>query len=144
VGQDASLAERHVSESQAKAPPSRYRLFRPDNPATALEMAVNHLMWSRLLVGQINRGRYRFVLDGKNRAVFFYWLVGEASGEAWLSGRVGVQNDDCIVFNAWSSNRAGVNRFVLVAVRRDARLPAGLLHALLQGRRDQAIAHERQ
>ena len=71
MGQDASLAERHVSESQAKAPPSRYRLFRPDNPATALEMAVNHLMWSRLLVGQINRGHYRFVLDGKNRAVFF-------------------------------------------------------------------------
>jgi hypothetical protein len=80
----------------------------------------------------------------KEQGSVFYWLVGEASGEAWLSGRVGVQNDDCIVFNAWSSNRAGVNRFVLVAVRRDARLPAGLLHALLQGRRDQAIAHERQ
>ena len=80
VGQDASLAERHVSESQAKAPPSRYRLFRPDNPATALEMTVNHLMWSRLLVGQINRGHYRFVLDGKNRAVFFIgWSVRRAA-----------------------------------------------------------------
>jgi hypothetical protein len=52
------------------------RLFRPESPTVALGLAVSHLMtkpafaqlkfgdWSRVLVGQINRKHYRFVLDG--------------------------------------------------------------------------------
>ena len=52
------------------------RLFRPENPAAALGLAVSHLMtkpafarlqfgdWSRILVGQINRKHYCFAVDG--------------------------------------------------------------------------------
>ncbi len=56
------------------------RVFRPDNSYVALGLAVNHLMtkpafaalrfgeWSRILVGQINRKHYYFVIDARNRS----------------------------------------------------------------------------
>lgn len=111
------------------------RLFRPQNPATALGLAVSHLMtkapfsrlpmgpWGRILVGQINRGHYQLVLDHRNQVVgFIGWAItGEAEAEAWLAGRaisdaVGAEGD-CIVFNAWAAEDAAVNRFVLGAAR---------------------------
>ena len=60
--------------------------FQPDNPATALGLAVSHLMtkpafanlrfgdWSRILVGQINRGHYRLVIDGNNEMQGLHWV----------------------------------------------------------------------
>lgn len=122
----------------ASAAPARpaLRAFRPTNPATALGLAVSHLMtrpafaalrfgaWSRVLVGQINRGHYRFVLDDADRTVgFLGWvLTGEASAEAWLQGRAGFDEAsrdeaDCIVFNAWAAETPSVNRFVLDLAR---------------------------
>lgn len=111
------------------------RLFRPQNPATALGLAVSHLMtktpfsrlpmgpWCRILVGQINRGHYQLVLDRRNRVVgFLGWAItGEAEAEAWLAGRaipdaLGAEGD-CIVFNAWAAEDAAVNRFILDAAR---------------------------
>jgi hemolysin-activating ACP:hemolysin acyltransferase len=111
------------------------RLFRPQNPATALGLAVSHLMtrtpfaqmpmgpWCRILVGQINRGHYQLVLDRRNRVTgFLGWAIaGEAEAEAWLRGRamsdaVGAAGD-CIVFNAWAAEDAAVNRCVLGAAR---------------------------
>jgi hypothetical protein len=59
------------------SPKAAYKLYRPNSPAIALGLAVNHLMgkpafanlkfgdWSRILVGQINRGHYCFAVDEK-------------------------------------------------------------------------------
>lgn len=114
---------------------SRLRAFRPANPATALGLAVSHLMtkrsfanlkfgdWSRVLVGQINRGHYRLVLDDADRTVgFLGWvLTDEASAEAWLRGRPGTApaapDADCIICNAWAAETSAVNRFVLDLAR---------------------------
>ncbi|MBR0665384.1 toxin-activating lysine-acyltransferase [Roseomonas hellenica] len=118
------------------APGASLRLFRPGNPVTALGLAVGHLMtkapfaqlpmggWGRILVGQINRGHYYFVVNGENRVVgFLGWaLTSEDRAEAWLLGRRGIGHDDaadgdCVVFNAWAADTAAVNRFVLDAAR---------------------------
>src|SRR5436190_24108557 len=67
------LATNTKPEAAAPARPE-LRVFRPDNPYVALGLAVNHLMtkpafaarrfgeWSRILVGQINRKHYYFVV----------------------------------------------------------------------------------
>jgi hemolysin-activating ACP:hemolysin acyltransferase len=131
---DGQARQADLRPERAQVP--KYRLFRPDNPGLALGLAVNHLMakpafdqlqfggWSRILVGQINRGHYRFVVDSQGRVVgFLGWaLVSEAAAEAWLRGVGGFQgadcrSGDCIVFNAWSSDTSEVNPFVLEAAR---------------------------
>lgn len=130
-----SVAE--VPTAAPAAPTPAFRLFRPDNSYVALGLAVNHLMtkpafaqlrfgdWSRILVGQINRKHFYFVVDEKNRIQgFLGWaLAPKDKAEAWLSGRGGLSFDDsiegdCIVFNAWASNSAAVNRVLLSAARK--------------------------
>src|SRR5262245_8647529 len=82
-------------------PRSDLRVFRPDNPYVALGLAVSHLMtkpafaalkfgdWSRILVGQINRKHFCFVVDGKNQVQgFMGWaLTSRDRAEAWVEGR---------------------------------------------------------
>src|SRR5438445_4569741 len=94
------------------------RIVKPANAAAALGLAVSHLMvkpafanlkfgdWSRILVGQINRGHYRFAIDAENRVQgFMGWaLASHEHAEAWADGRRGLsfedsQQGDCIVFN---------------------------------------------
>ena len=86
----------------AKQAPAGLRLFRPDNPALALGLAVSHMMtkpafarlrfgeWSRVLVGQINRRHYHFVLDGRGRVVGFlgwaYTSLARAEAETRPTG----------------------------------------------------------
>jgi hemolysin-activating ACP:hemolysin acyltransferase len=116
---------------------SDLRVFRPANPYVALGLAVNHLMtkpafaalkfgdWSRILVGQINRRHFCFVVDGKNEVQgFLGWaLASRDKAEAWVEGRGGLGFDDskegeCIVFNAWASSSAKVNRLLLREARK--------------------------
>jgi hemolysin-activating ACP:hemolysin acyltransferase len=123
-----------TSEGEASAPP--LRLFRPDKPAVALGLAVNHLMtkpafaslpfgaWSRVLVGQINRGHYAFVIDRAGRVGgFIGWaLTTRDKAEDWVEGRRGLSSadsngGDCIVFNAWSADGPAVQHFILRAAR---------------------------
>ena len=120
-------------------PPAALRIFRPASPRAALGLAVSHLMvkpafaslkfgdWSRILVGQINRGHYRFAIDADNRVqAFMGWaLASREHAEAWVEGQRGLsfedsQHGDCIVFNAWSANSNAVTRFMLVEARRIA------------------------
>ena len=108
------------------------RLFRPDNPAIALGLAVSHLMtkpafanlkfgdWSRILVGQINRRHYYFAVDSNNQIVgFMGWaLTSKDKAEAWVEGRRALtyedsKEGDCLVFNAWSANTTRVHRFLV-------------------------------
>lgn len=118
---------------------STMRLFRPDSPVIALGLAVNHLMakpafarlrfgdWSRILVGQINRKHYCFVVDANDQVVgFLGWaLTSKELAEAWVENRGGFSDADakdgnCIVFNAWSADTPNVNPFLLEAARQAA------------------------
>jgi hemolysin-activating ACP:hemolysin acyltransferase len=113
------------------------RAFRPDNPFTALGLAVNFLMtmpafanlrfgeWSRILVGQINRKHYCFVVDQNNQVRgFLGWaLTSKANAEAWVEGRGGLSYQDslqgeCIIFNAWAGSGLKMNRFLLQEARK--------------------------
>jgi hemolysin-activating ACP:hemolysin acyltransferase len=127
----------HAPTPAAADARSDLRAFRPDSPFVALGLAVSHLMtkpafaklgfgeWSRILVGQINRKHYCFVIDGKNQVQgFLGWaLASKASAEAWAEGRAGVSfqesmQGDCIIFNAWASSGARVNRLLLHEARK--------------------------
>jgi hemolysin-activating ACP:hemolysin acyltransferase len=130
--EQASIANHPATT--AGVPP--LRLFRPKTPATALGLAVNHLMtkpafahlqfgdWSRVLAGQINRSHYYFAIDDKNEIVgFIGWAITTKDrAEAWVEGRAGLSDEharegDCILFNGWAANTAEVNRFLLEAAR---------------------------
>ena len=123
--------------SKAGASTSGLRLFRPDSPAVALGLAVNHLMtkpafaqlsfgdWSRILVGQINRKHYCFVVDGKNQIQGFVgWaLASKETAEAWVEGRGAVSygdslQGDCVIINAWTASTPEANRFLVSQARK--------------------------
>src|SRR5687768_14299915 len=112
------------------------RVMRPDKPVVALGLAVNHLMtkpafanlrfgeWTGILVGQINRKHYYFVVDaGQRIRGFIGWAVTtREKAEAWVEGRAALSYGDCssgncIVFNAWAADNGQVNRFLLDVAR---------------------------
>jgi hemolysin-activating ACP:hemolysin acyltransferase len=113
------------------------RIYRPANAAAALGLAVSHLMtkpafanlkfgdWSRILVGQINRGHYCFALDADNQVQgFMGWaLATQEHAEAWVEGKRGLSFEDskagdCMIINAWSATSTKVTRFLLAEARR--------------------------
>jgi len=121
-----------AATAPAAAPHCELRVFRPDNPYVALGLAVTYLMtkpafanckfgdWSRVLVGQINRKHFWFVVDANNRIQgFMGWAVTTRDkAEAWVEGRAGLSHDDakdgdCVLFNAWAANNVRINRFLL-------------------------------
>jgi hemolysin-activating ACP:hemolysin acyltransferase len=108
----------------------RLRLRQSDNAATALGVAVSYLMtrpafarltfghWSRVLVGQINRGHYVFVYDADQVAGFAGWaLASAADAQAWVDGNAAAGSGngltgDCLVVNAWAANSPAVQRLL--------------------------------
>ena len=121
-------------------PEGTLRIFKHANPAAALGLAVSHLMvkpafanlkfgdWSRILVGQINRGHYCFAINEKNEVRgFMGWaLATREAAEAWVEGRRGLSFEDslagdCLVINAWSAGSTRVTRFLLAEARRIGR-----------------------
>lgn len=113
------------------------RVFQPASPATALGLAVNYLMlkpafanlrfgeWSRVLVGQINRRHYCFVIDQLNQVRGFagWALTSRANAEAWVEGRKNLTQEEsrdgeCIVFNAWSAETFRIHRFMVDEARK--------------------------
>ena len=115
------------------------RVYKPGNAAAALGLAVSHLMvkpafanlkfgdWSRILVGQINRGHFCFAVDADNQIQgFMGWaFASRQNAEGWVEGRRPLSFDDsrdgdCMVINAWSANSNGVTRFLLAEARRIA------------------------
>jgi hemolysin-activating ACP:hemolysin acyltransferase len=102
--------------------------------ATALGLAIGHLMskpayesigfasWSRVLIGQINRGHYRFIMDNGDRvAGFLGWTYTDReTAENWVAGKSGKdapQPGNCVVFNVWSSERGEVGKLLLDSAR---------------------------
>jgi hemolysin-activating ACP:hemolysin acyltransferase len=113
------------------------RIFKPANAAAALGLAVSHLMtkpafaklqfgdWSRILVGQINRGHYCFAVDAGNQVVgFMGWaLASREHAEGWVEGTRGLsfedsKSGDCMIINAWAADNNTVTRFLLGEARR--------------------------
>jgi Ca2+-binding RTX toxin-like protein len=81
--------------------------------------------WSRILVGQINRKHYYFVVDRRNRICGFVgWALATTDkAEEWVQGRGALSYQDsldgnCILFNAWAADTKAVNRFLLAEGRR--------------------------
>jgi hemolysin-activating ACP:hemolysin acyltransferase len=132
------MAQSHGAMSAVPfAPPADLKLFQPRNAYMALGLAVNHLMtkpafgnlrfgdWSRILVGQINRKHYWFVVDGKSRVQgFLGWaLTSKEKAEAWVEGRAVLSYEDsaegeCLIFNAWAASSPAINRFMVSAARK--------------------------
>jgi hemolysin-activating ACP:hemolysin acyltransferase len=125
-----------MSNAAARPLPA-LRIAKPANAAAALGLAVSHLMvkpafaalkfgdWSRILVGQVNRGHYCFAMDGRNQVQgFMGWaLASQDHAQAWAEGRRGLAFEDCVdgdcmVINAWSANSNNVTRFLLAEARR--------------------------
>lgn len=104
----------------------------PDNPVISLGLAVEYLRkkpafarlpfgeWSQVLVGQINRGHFCFVVDPQRQIRgFFGWaLTSEGLAEEWVEGRSGLRDEDCrggdcVIFNAWAAESFRAHRFMV-------------------------------
>lgn len=130
--------ERNVTASPVKeAPPAAatLRAVRPRDGRQALGMAVSYLMtdpvfarlpfgqWSRVLVGQINRGHCLFALEGEKVVGFVGWaLTTKEKAEAWLTENrdVGFADSlagEIVLINAWKADGDAANRFLVEAVR---------------------------
>ena len=121
--------------AQASVP--ALRLFRPQDPAAALGIAVSYLAakpafanrqfgeWSRVLIGQINRRHYFFAI-GPNRGIqgFMGWaFTSQENAEAWVNGRKALSyqeslQGDCVIFNAWAAETPAAHRFLVDAARK--------------------------
>lgn len=115
-----------MASDSAATGPQPYRVLRLRDPHAALGRAVMQLMgkpgfarlrfgsWSRILVGQINRGHYFFLEQGGEMVGFAGWsLATEAAADAWMAGEgdlpaAEARTGDCIIVNAWQSNDAAV------------------------------------
>ena len=115
-------------------PRTPYRLVRPRDPqaalARAVELCARHEAfaargfghWARVLIGQVNRGQYRFVVRAAAAggpgliAGFVGWFrASEAEAERWLAGGRASSDPagDCVVLNALVAEEPGVLRAVL-------------------------------
>jgi hemolysin-activating ACP:hemolysin acyltransferase len=115
---------------------NRLQLRQFDNPATALGTAVGYLMtrpafarlgfgtWTRVLVGQIGRRHYAFAYDADTVMGYAGWALANADeAEAWLSGEVGVPDDDgrtgdTLVVSAWAVSTPEAHQLLVEYLRR--------------------------
>jgi Flp pilus assembly protein TadD/hemolysin-activating ACP:hemolysin acyltransferase len=111
--------------------------WQPKSRAVSLGLAVEFLIkkpvfanlkfgeWSHVLIGQITRGHYCFVVDQHRRIHgFLGWaLTHQRLAEQWVEGRSGLRNEecregDCFIINAWAADTNRGNRFILGTVRK--------------------------
>jgi hemolysin-activating ACP:hemolysin acyltransferase len=114
-----------------------FSAWRPGSPPLSLGLAVGFLRnkpafaklqfgeWSQVLITQIDRGHFFFVIDPhrKIRGFLGWALTSRSLAEAWVEGRAGLRKQDClagdsVIINAWSADTPGVNRFLVVTARR--------------------------
>lgn len=112
------------------------RAVRPRDNRQALGIAVSYFMtdpvfarlpfgqWSRVLVGQINRGHYLFAMEGERVVGFVGWaLTTKEKAEAWLTenrdvGFADSMAGEVVLINGWKASSAAAQRFLVDAVRR--------------------------
>ena len=131
-------AKRSVAPA-TPAPPSPantdMRVFQPRDARVALGMAVSYLMtdpvfarlpfgqWSRVLVGQVNRGHFLFAIEGTKVVGFAGWaLTTKDKAEAWLTeNREPTSADsragEVVLINAWKASGGGAHRLLVAALR---------------------------
>jgi len=128
----AEAAPKPMPVRAATADEIKLSAWRPQNSAVALGLAVEYLRkkpafarlafgeWSQVLVGQINRGHYYFIVDQQQRIHgFFGWaLTQERLAEEWVEGRSGLRDEecragDCVIFNAWAAESPRAHRFMV-------------------------------
>ena len=116
---------------------SALNAWRPTSPAAAVGLSVEYLSqkpafaalpfgeWSQVLLHQVARGHYIFVVDAEQRIRgFLGWaLTDQAFAEAWVVGRAGLRNEsgdegDCVIVNAWAADDGGAQRFLRAGVMR--------------------------
>ena len=122
--------------NQAPVAAAGLRAVRPRDGRHGLGMAVSYLMtdpvfarlpfgqWSRVLVGQINRGHCLFALDGEKVVGFVGWaLTTKEKAEAWLTDNrdIGFADSfagEIVLINVWKADGDAANRILVDAVRR--------------------------
>jgi hypothetical protein len=117
--------ETGVAHLQAREPDRGARARGQPSDGQAAFANLKFGDWSRILVGQINRGHYCFAVDGDNQVQgFMGWAFADRDkAEAWVEGVAALsfedsRNGDCMVINAWSANSTRVTRFLLAEMRR--------------------------
>jgi hemolysin-activating ACP:hemolysin acyltransferase len=129
------VAEKHgLNETRSTA--VELRAVRPKDNRQALGMAVGYLMtdpvfgrlpfaqWSRVLVGQVNRGHYLFAMEGGRVVGFVGWaLTTKEKAEAWLTenrdvGFADSMAGEVVLINGWKASDSSANRFLVEALRR--------------------------
>ena len=103
--------------------------------AQALGLIVSYLMtkpafaglpfghWSRILVGQINRGHYLIASDKQRVVGFLGWaLTSQEKGDMWLAGAGELASEDCkageiLLINAWAAETHDVTLIILKRLR---------------------------
>jgi hemolysin-activating ACP:hemolysin acyltransferase len=96
--------------------------WRPTDRSVALGLAVEYLAqkpafaalplgeWTQVLLHQIARQHYLFVIDPERRIHgFLGWTLSERDyAEAWAAGRAGLYHEgaegDCVIVNAWAAD----------------------------------------
>lgn len=119
----------------ARIDTARIRLLTGINPAQALGFAVSYLMtkpafaclpfghWSRVLVGQINRGHYLIASDGERIVGFIGWaLTTQEKGDMWLAeqGELAFEDSkagEILLINAWAAESNDVTQVILNQLR---------------------------
>jgi hemolysin-activating ACP:hemolysin acyltransferase len=114
-------------DTQAK-PTLRYRAGKIEQPHAALGFVVAYLMtklafakqpfgfWSKVLVGQINRGHYFLIFEGAKVVGFAGWaLTTKEKAEDWLNDVrdftfAESNTGDTLVVNAWAADNTEVHR----------------------------------
>jgi hemolysin-activating ACP:hemolysin acyltransferase len=133
------MRDTSLPKTASAEPGDALRILRFEDRILALGLAVNYLMskpafarlpfghWSRVLAGQINRGHYFFVFEGKKVVGFAGWaLASEAEAEAWHSGRSNPAAEKgstgaCIILNAWDASTPQANKALLQQMRREGK-----------------------
>ncbi len=114
---------------------SALNAWRPTSPAAAVGLSVEYLSrkpafaalpfgeWSQVLLHQVARGHYIFVVDAEQhiRGFLGWALTDQAFAEAWVVGRAGLRNEsgddgDCVIVNAWAADDDGAQRFLRAGV----------------------------
>ncbi|HEY0909237.1 MAG TPA: hypothetical protein VGD75_03290, partial [Bradyrhizobium sp.] len=102
--------------------------------AIAMGLAVEFLMrqpafaklpfgrWSGILLGQIKRGHYYFVVDERRsvHGMLGWALTNQATAERWIKGRMQMRSEDCqegdcVVVNVLAVESSAANRAVAEA-----------------------------